>query len=514
MKMSEERLNKEVYKALEDVVGPDYISDAPAILDSYAYAGKGSGELFNPRFAAIILPKETTEVQGIVRLCNKYGLQFKAASTGWGSRGSSGMIWMDLRRMNRIIEINEKNMFAVVEPYVVGGQLQAELMKRGLNYNVIGAGANCSALPYAAHYGGGHMSETTSLRERNILGAEWVTPDGEIIRMGSLGSIGEWFCADGPGPSLRGLTLGTTSPMGAMGVFTKAATKLYPWSGPIPYPLEGHSPCYYTSEMPPNCLYRYYSFPTAEDMSEAQRRISENEIAYEIMGFTAAMMASNIGTNNEEDYAYCEQFLKEMQGPGFQVIIIGNSPRDFEFKKKLLERIIEDTKGESLKAVEDPKIAGGMLWRSIRITATARECFRAGGAFGVVLGGSHPYNEEIRFVKQVVEIKKEWIKKGVLRDDHGGYLTWTHEHGHLGHAETLFQFAKGPEAGEAVKDMIQKGFQIAIDSHYGVTLMVADELHYLFGPHACNYHLWMKKIKQAFDPNEAAEPSGFISGKN
>ena len=35
--------------------------------------------------------------------------------------------------MNRIIEINEKNMYAVVEPYVISAQLQAELMKRGLH---------------------------------------------------------------------------------------------------------------------------------------------------------------------------------------------------------------------------------------------------------------------------------------------------------------------------------------------------------------------------------------------
>ena len=63
-------------------------------------------------------------------------------------------------------------------------------------------------------------------------------------------------------------------------------------------------------------------------------------------------------------------------------------------------------------------------------------------------------------------------------------------------------------------DLSRKGMQIAIDSHYGVTLMVSDQMHYQFGPHTSNYHLWMKKIKQAFDPNEAAEPSGFISGKD
>ena len=100
------------------------------------------------------------------------------------------MIKIDLRRMNRILEINEKSMYAVVEPYVIGAQLQAELMKRGLNCNQCGAGTNCSALPIAAHQGIGHLSQSASYGERNQLALEWVTPDGEIVRLGFSGVVG------------------------------------------------------------------------------------------------------------------------------------------------------------------------------------------------------------------------------------------------------------------------------------------------------------------------------------
>ena len=124
--------------------------------------------------------------------------------------------------MNRILEINEKNMYAVVEPYVIFAQLQAELMKRGLNCNITGAGSNCSALPIAAHQGLGHLSISGSYGERNLLAVEWVTPDGEIVRLGSSGSLGEWFCGDGPGPSLRGIIRGNVVPLGGLGVFTRA----------------------------------------------------------------------------------------------------------------------------------------------------------------------------------------------------------------------------------------------------------------------------------------------------
>ena len=49
-------LKREVYKALEDVVGPENISEAPLILGSYAQRGR-------PRFEAVTLPKTTEEVQ-------------------------------------------------------------------------------------------------------------------------------------------------------------------------------------------------------------------------------------------------------------------------------------------------------------------------------------------------------------------------------------------------------------------------------------------------------------------
>ena len=193
------------------------------------------------------MPGSTEEVQAIVRLCNKFGVQFKASSTGWGvycDAGGPGCIKLDLRRMNRIIEINEENMYAVVEPYVIHAQLQAELMKRGLTCNVNGAGGVTSAMPLAAHEGIGHMSGTCSISERNLLAVEWVTPEGELVRTGSLAALGEWFCGDGPGPSLRGIIRGNVMPLGGLGVYTKAAMKIYHWPGPPTMEVKGYSPDY------------------------------------------------------------------------------------------------------------------------------------------------------------------------------------------------------------------------------------------------------------------------------
>ncbi len=170
-------LSKEIYKAFEDVVGAENICDDPVIMPSY----------YSTEFGAVILPKNTEEVQALVKLCNRYKLQFRPICTGWTGAFPKGIILFDLRRMNRIIEINEKNMYAVVEPYVISAQLQAELMKRGLNFCIKGAGTNCSAMLR----GHGHMDQTTSGDDRNHLAIEWVTPEGDLVKSGSLGSSDE-----------------------------------------------------------------------------------------------------------------------------------------------------------------------------------------------------------------------------------------------------------------------------------------------------------------------------------
>ncbi len=506
-------LDSEVYRALEDVVGPENISADPAILASYTRSFHGP----LPGFAAVILPQNTDEVQAIVKLCNRYEIKFMASSTGW-TVGAAGpdIIHIDLRRMNRIVEINEKNMYAVVEPYVIGAQLQAELMKRGFNYNVTGAGGNCSALPLAAHEGLGHMSLSLSYGDRNLLAVEWVTPDGEIVRFGSLGSAGEWFCGDGPGPSLRGVIRGPATPLGGLGIFTKAAQKIYHWPGPSTFPIEGVSPNYAPSQIPEGFMIRYISFPSMEDRLEALHKIGESEIGFEIMCFAPSMISANIATNNQEDMEHLERINKSVQGPGLQIIIVGNSPRDFEYKKRVLEQIMAETSGKSLALMEDPKIGGGQLWRCIRITGSIRETMRATGIFGGFLGGFGPLKLMLDYITEAVKIKADLIRKGLIIDDGAVPFGQPVEHMHYGHSELLNRFdIRDPGTQEAMGQAIAQTINVALKGKYGILNSVSgDELHSQFGPLTSNYHLWLRKLKKAFDPKGASGSASYISAKD
>jgi glycolate oxidase len=485
-------LEKDVYREFEDVVGGEYICDDPAIMPSY----------HGVQHAAVVLPANTAQVQAIIKLCNKHKLRFSAVSTAWTGMFPPGIIYIEMRRMNRIIEINEKNMYAVVEPYVITAQLQAELFKRGLHCNVKGAGTQCSALLR----GHGHLDQSTGGDDRNHLAIEWVTPEGEIVRSGALGSVNEWFCGDGPGPSLRAILTSAVPPGVTPGVFTKAAVKLYHCPGPAKFPIRGKSPKYTLSEIPPNMMARYYSFPSVEKMWEAEIKLGENEICFELMGFNVSMVAANITTCNEDEEKVFKQMDKEKLGPGFFVIIAGNSAADFAFKKKALEQIISESGGRSLKSVEDPEIEGILLCQCIRISASVRETFRPGGMFkSIPIMGQRDLT--IKWAVGAGEAKLPLIKKGYIVDDSGGFFGWGVEQGHVGKTEIFCKYDPlDPEADKAVSAWHKEQSERAFKERYFALLMgpVSDDVATAMS----NFNVWWDKIKQAFDPNGVAPQGG------
>ena len=78
-------LERNAYKALESVVGPENISEDPAVLLGYQYAGMNLGSELGGGFLpfapeAVVLPKNTEEVQGIILVCVRYNIKCKAHS--------------------------------------------------------------------------------------------------------------------------------------------------------------------------------------------------------------------------------------------------------------------------------------------------------------------------------------------------------------------------------------------------------------------------------------------------
>jgi glycolate oxidase len=425
-------LSREIYQVFEDIVGKDNISDDPAVLDTYvtplAQSQHHMGPVYNvftPRGLAILMPGSTEEVQAIVKLCNKYKIKFKASSTFWTSRGNisdDNAITLDMRRMDHILEIDEKNQFAVIEPYVTGAVLQAEAMKVGLNTSIIGAGSSCSPLASACANGGpSPFAMYGGLTRENLLSFEWVMPTGDILRSGSLGSRLGWFCDDGPGPGLRGLMMGGSGSMGAMGVFTKCAIKLFPWPGPAGLPTEGIIPAY-KAVLPPNILGHTLAWHSWEAYAEGVYRIWDSGISgyyahrqYTMFGRDLKGAMIKILSDPTKSLNDLEELMKdpelhkqtEEMKYDFQIILAGMTPRDIDWQEKVLDKILAETGGWKASLMEEPDIKDWSLLFLLRLGHKNLNFVFAGGyegSFGIT--GIPDYS--CPKVEKAAEFKRKW----------------------------------------------------------------------------------------------------------
>lgn len=358
---------RDAYRAIEDIVGPENISDDPAFLDSYALevmaeTVRPDQSHFMPRPWAVVLPGSTEEVVAVTKVCNKYKVKVKPISTGWYHwaaplKDDDPTVQFDLRRMDRILEIDEKNRFAIVEPYVICAQLQAEVMKLGLNINIIGAGCSTSIVASACAYSGiGPASYNMGGNAESLLGQEWVTPAGEIIRTGSLSSDCGWFCSEGPGPSLRAITRGTLGSRGGLGTFTKCAIKLTHWPGPPVMEAKGRPPGY---RLPVHENFRVYTIgaPDWDAWANCYYEIYDNRLGYifhKQFGLAGSDLAPALWltyidptkTLNDVEplvkHPEIQKVIKEAR-ISFQFIMAGNSKDDIELQDKILDAILANT---------------------------------------------------------------------------------------------------------------------------------------------------------------------------
>jgi len=360
-------ISPDAYRAIEDIVGADNISNDPATLDSYAF--EWLAELVRPNLShymprpwAVVLPASTEEVAAVTKVCNKYVIKVKPISTGWyhwagPMKDNEPTVQFDLRRMDKIIEIDEKNMYAIVEPYVICAQLQAEVMKRGLNLNIIGAGCSTSIVASAcAYFGGGPSTYYMGSNSDNLLGQEWVTPAGDVIRTGSLSSGDGWFCSEGPGPSPRGITRGGLGSRGGLGTYTRCAIKLSPWQGPPVLEPTGKLPGL-RLPIPNNTRVYTIGAPSWEAWANCYYEIYDNNIGYifhrqfNLAGadLAAPLWLSYIDPtktmNDVETASKDPEIMKvnEEARISFQFIMMGNSIEDIQLQDKVLEAIFEKT---------------------------------------------------------------------------------------------------------------------------------------------------------------------------
>jgi glycolate oxidase len=137
----------------------------------------------------VVMPGSTADVSVVARLCDEHRVPIvpRGAGTGYtgGAVPSHGGVVLSLERLNRILEIDEANLVAVVEPCVVTGDLQDAVERIGLFYPPDPASLRQSTIGgNVAEGAGGPRAFKYGTTRRYVLGLEAVLPSGEVIETG------------------------------------------------------------------------------------------------------------------------------------------------------------------------------------------------------------------------------------------------------------------------------------------------------------------------------------------
>ncbi len=199
---------------------PGKTSTSPEDILCYGFDASGLEALPS----AVVWPQDVEDVIKVIKYANTKGIPIIPRGAGTGMTGgavpSQGAIILSMEKMNRIIEIDEKNLNVLVEPGVINGKLQRELQRHRLFYPPDPASMNfCTIGGNVAENAGGARAVKYGVTKDYVLGLEAVLPDGRLINTGVKTAKGV------VGYDLTGLLVGSE---GTLAVITKIRLKVLP----------------------------------------------------------------------------------------------------------------------------------------------------------------------------------------------------------------------------------------------------------------------------------------------
>jgi FAD/FMN-containing dehydrogenase len=473
--MLEASVKSGVVEELAKIVGSDFVSTSQADLYIYSH-DMTQAEASWPDIVA--LPKSLEEVQAIICLANKEKIPVTPYVAGGNIGGLAiplkGGILLDLKRMDRIIEVNDTDMYAVVEPGVTFGHMKAHLEKYhpNLMYTYAFSPPSTGVITNALVQGLDNLSFRYGAASHWVSGLEVVLPTGELVRIGSC-AVSKTWQAIVPLPELAGLFLGW---QGTTGVLTKMAVSLWP--------------------KPKHIAGLNFQLMDMEGAYELLRVLSRTRVPDDVIGTSYALgRVSQMAMEHKKASIYPAR-TKGSDEPEFTVSveISGNTKDELDAKAKVIEEVV---KGE-LKGIKpigprpSPGAYAGFPMQALPVLS--------GGGGLTWVGTYGPMSRWLETAKKGCELQDKY---NITRSCY----TRVMNEGHFVGLRWMLPYDKGdPETVKRVEALCLEQLELVLDTGfvpYKTPVWAIRKLEERADPNWVKLH---RRIKEMLDPNNILNP--------
>ncbi|MFV9510370.1 glycolate oxidase subunit GlcD [Tepidibacillus sp. LV47] len=214
-------IDPQVKQRLVEIVGENWVLDQPEELVAYSY---DSTPMYQELPDIVVLPKTTEEVAKVMKIAYENNIPVvprgSATNLSGGTVPLKGGLVLALNRMNQILEIDEENLTATVQPGVITQELHQAVEAKGLFYPPDPGSLRISTIGgNIAENAGGLRGLKYGVTKDYVIALEAVLPNGDILHTGGK------LAKDVAGYDLTKLLIGSE---GTLAVITKATLKLLP----------------------------------------------------------------------------------------------------------------------------------------------------------------------------------------------------------------------------------------------------------------------------------------------
>lgn len=457
------KITGDILSAIKAIVGEDAVITNHADLEKYSHDFTEDLSYY-PEVA--VKPKSPEEISALMKLCNAHLIPVTIRGAGTGLAGGAlpikGGLLISMERFNHILNIDEENLQATVEPGVITEVFMDAVGEKGLLYPVDPASkGSCFIGGNVSHGSGGPRVVKYGTIREYILNLQIVLPDGNIIWTGAN------TLKYATGYNLTQLMIGSE---GTLGVITKIVAKL------IPKPTHDALllASFETNEAASaavSAIFRAGIVPSALEFME--RRALEWVIKYDGLNFDlkdsieAFLMIEVDGTNPDVIFTDCEKINGVLEQFDCKDVLFADTAAQKEELWRLRRTMAVSVKSHSIFKEEDTVVPRAKLPQLIKgIKEVASRYHFDTISFGHAGDGNLHVN----------------ILKGDMSDD-----DWNHK----------------------LKDGVREIFELTVSlggtlsGEHGIGLVQKEYMPIKYTE--AHFALW-RGIKKVFDPNGILNP--------